>query len=157
MGDIRIVRKDLEQVIQRLLGRRDPTPEVLYDVELHRDAGVDALCALLDGGQLDERKQRHALQGLAYACKHCGYAPRLKAFEAALQCLINAQTQALRSRAAHTVVRIPSLLARLRDPQFLGDERERLLGDLRRRAGESLRSVLQRGFDEQATRVGKRF
>jgi hypothetical protein len=105
----------LKAVIKRLLARRDPTAEVLYEVEMLHEEGVHALTAILRDPLLQPRKQLRALQGLAYASKHGGPNIRAEVTNAAIA-LCGAPDIGVRTRAAHMAVLSLSLLTRLAGP-----------------------------------------
>src|SRR5579859_3324584 len=140
------------EVLGRLLGRPEPSRELLYQVEMLRAEGVHALCEMLASNALNERQQLRALQGLAYAAKHGGHLERLKVLDAALP-RVTAPFLALRSRAANTVVCTIQILKALR----WGREHPSELADLRERAAPSLREGLALGFAEPVQRGIARF
>jgi hypothetical protein len=105
----------LKAVIKRLLARRDPTAQLLYEVEMLHEEGVHALTAILKDPLLQPRKQLRALQGLAYASKHLGPNFRAEVANAAIA-LCSAPDIGVRSRAAHMAIMSLSLLKSLAGP-----------------------------------------
>jgi hypothetical protein len=135
-------------VLRRLLDRRDPSRELLFEVEMLHAGGVHALCDMLASGTLNERQQLRALQGLSYAAKHSGHLEQLQLLEVALP-RVTTPYLALRSRAAHTVVCAIGILKGLR----WGNEHPSELAGLRERVAPSLREGLALGFVEPTRRL----
>jgi hypothetical protein len=139
-------------VLRRLLRRRDPPRELLWEVEMLHAEGVDALCNMLASGTLNDRQQLRALQGLPYAAKHAGHLVWLKLMEAALP-RVTAPALALRSKAAHMVVSTIEILKGVR----WGHEHPSELAGLRQRVTPPLREGLKLGFHDVSQFVVERF
>jgi hypothetical protein len=140
-----------KDVFQRLLGR-DPSPELLLEVEALKEHGVDVLCDMLASGTLNEREQLRALQGLSHAATHSGYVEQYKLVGAALP-RVTAPDLALRSTAAHMVVTTIEILEAVR----WGQEHQLELASIRKRVAPLLRAGLAMGVVEPTQRLVGRF
>ncbi len=140
-------------VLARLIGRRNPAPSVLLEVERLGASGVDAICELLRQGALSPRQQDRALHGLAHAAKHAGPREQRLVLELALE-RTAAQDISLRSRAAHMAVSTVNILVRRRDPT-MGDEPHE--ADVRERVATAVREALRLGLHSSSNKIVQDF